>query len=203
MVAEIAKLKGRFLICTRVTKRPVFLFVSSTIRPGDALQTFMFDDDYSFGILQSYAHWTWFITKCSKLTKRFRYTPESVFDTFPWPQSPTKEQIDAVAHAGRLVRNVRSAALQTVTGGFRAIYRTLELPGKNALKDAHTLLDKAVLSAYNFSGKEDILAQLLSLNLDVASKIDSKQLVTSPGIPPSYEQPADLISDDCIKPVEV
>jgi hypothetical protein len=30
--------------------------------------------------------WQWFIGKCSKLTERFRYTPKSVFDTFPWPQ---------------------------------------------------------------------------------------------------------------------
>ena len=35
----------------------------------------------------------WFITKCSKLTERFRYTPESVFDTFPWPQTPTAKQM--------------------------------------------------------------------------------------------------------------
>jgi hypothetical protein len=27
----------------------------------------------------------------------FRYTPESVFDTFPWPQKPKHEDIKAVA----------------------------------------------------------------------------------------------------------
>lgn len=39
-----------------------------------------------FGILQSGLHWLWFTTKCSELKSDFRYTPESVFDTFPWPQ---------------------------------------------------------------------------------------------------------------------
>jgi hypothetical protein len=65
-IAAGGKLKGRYVACSRVTKRPVFVFVSLAIRPGDALQTFVFDDDYSFGVLQSYAHWAWFITKCSK-----------------------------------------------------------------------------------------------------------------------------------------
>jgi len=41
----------------QLTKRPVFAFVHSSIRPGDALQVFIFQDDYSFGILQSHAHW--------------------------------------------------------------------------------------------------------------------------------------------------
>ncbi len=35
-------------------------------------------------------------------------------------------------------------------GGLRALYRTLEVPGANPLKDAHTALDAAVLAAYNF-----------------------------------------------------
>ncbi|MGO8928830.1 MAG: DNA methyltransferase [Limisphaerales bacterium] len=85
LIAAIAKLP-RYLVCSRVTKRPVFVFVHASIRPGDALQSFAFADDYSFGILQSSAHWLWFITKCSKFKSDFRYTPESVFDTFPWPQ---------------------------------------------------------------------------------------------------------------------
>lgn len=67
----------------------IFAFVGSAVRPGDALQVFAFADDYSFGILQSSAHWQWFVAKCSKMKSDFRYTPESVFDTFPWPPAPT------------------------------------------------------------------------------------------------------------------
>src|SRR5437868_7704314 len=43
--------------------------------PGDALSCFAFSDDYSFGILQSGIHWSWFIATCSKLKGDFRYTP--------------------------------------------------------------------------------------------------------------------------------
>jgi hypothetical protein len=197
LIGQIEQLR-RYIVCSRVTKRPVFVFVSPQIRPGDALSCFAFHDDYSFGILQSTPHWQWFLSKCSKLTERLRYSPKSVFDTFPWPQSPTIAQIDAVAAAGREVRHVRTAALAKVRGGLRAVYRTLELPGKNPLKDAHAALDGAVLAAYGFSAKKDLLSQLLDLNSDVASRIGAGRPVTAPGIPPSYADRARLISDDCI-----
>ncbi len=189
----------RFIVCSRVTKRPVFVFLSPAIRPGDALSCFALADDYSFGILQSNAHWQWFVAKCSKLTERFRYTPESVFDTFPWPQSPTVKQIDAVAASGREVRCVRAEALEKVHGGLRAVYRTLDLPGKNPLKDAHATLDAAVLAAYGFSPRKDLLAQLLGLNFDVAARIDTGQTVTAPGVPPGYRDPARLVTEDCVR----
>ena len=198
MLTAIRKLPRRYLVCSRVTKRPVFVFVCKSVRPGDALQTFLFADDYSFGILQSDAHWQWFVTKCSKLKSDFRYTPESVFDTFPWPQSPTKAQVSAVAEAGRKLRDLRSTTLLTIKGGLRALYRTLELPGKNPLKDAHAILDAAVLAAYGLDPRKDLLAQLLRLNLEVAAKIEKGEKVTAPGVPPNFGNPSKLISGDCI-----
>ena len=190
----------RFIVCARVTKRPIFCFLSRDIRPDNALSCFVFEDDYSFGILQSAAHWLWFITKCSKLKSDFRYTPESVFDTFPWPQKPTVKQIDTVAKAGREVRRVRAEALTKMTGGLRAVYKTLELPGANPLKAAHADLDAAVLDAYGFKPKKDLLTQLLDLNHTVAERITRHESVTSPGIPPSYKHPERLITTDCIAP---
>lgn len=200
MVAEIARVP-RFLVCSRVTKRPIFTFVHASIRPGDALQVFVFADDYSFGILQSSAHWLWFITKCSKLTESFRYTPESVFNTFPWPQAPAVKQVDAVAEAGKAVRQVRAAALPGMKGGLRALYRTLELPGKNPLRDAHAALDAAVLAAYGFSAKADRLTQLRDLNRAVSEALGTGRVATSPGVPSAYPDPRRLITDDCVRPV--
>jgi hypothetical protein len=198
LIGKLGKLH-RFIVCSRVTKRPVFVFLSTRIRPGDALSCFALDDDYSFGVLQSNAHWRWFVAKCSKLTERFRYTPESVFDTFPWPQSPCAEQIDAVANAGREVRRVRAEALSDIRGGLRALYRTLELPGKNPLKDAHAALDAAVLNAYGFSSRKDLLAQLLALNLEVARRIEAGEMVVAPGVPTNYPNLKRLVTDDCVQ----
>ena len=201
MIAAIARVP-RYLVCSRVTKRPIFVFASASIRPGDALQVFIFADDYSFGILQSHTHWLWFITKCSKLEARFRYTPDSVFDTFPWPQSPEAKAVSAVAAAGREVRRIRAEALPKLKGGLRALYRTLELPGANPLKDAHAALDAAVLAAYGFTAKADLLAQLLALNQQVAAKLARAEPVTAPGIPAGFPKPEILLTEDCIRPAE-
>jgi hypothetical protein len=54
-----------------------------------------------------------------------------------------------------------------------------KLPGANPLKDAHAALDTAVLTAYGFSAKRDLLAQLLALNQQVAAKFEVVRLVTS------------------------
>ena len=79
------------------------------------------------------------------------------------------------------------------------MYRTLDLPGKNPLKDAHAALDAAVLDAYGFSPRKDPLGQLLELNLAVAAKTDAGKPVTPPGIPPEYPRPAQQVTDDCVQ----
>jgi len=116
MVGVLSRLT-RYIACSDTTKRPVFVFIHPEIRPDHKIRAFAFEDDYSFGILQSHSHWLWFITKCSKLTERFNYTSSSVFDPYPWPQSPSSAKIDAVADAGRHVRRIRSGALSKVKGG--------------------------------------------------------------------------------------
>jgi hypothetical protein len=68
--------------------------------------------------------------------------------------------------------------LNVIDGGLRAVYRTLELPGKHPLKDAHAALDAAVLDAYGFSARKDLLAQLLNLNRFVAAKATSAPSVS-------------------------
>jgi hypothetical protein len=83
---------------------------------------------------------------------------------------------------------------------LRALYRTLELPGANPLKDAHAALDAAVLAAYGFSAKKDLLAQLLGLNLEVAGSVERGEPVTAPGVPKSYPDGQKLVTEDCMTP---
>jgi len=199
MLAVIKPLP-RYLACAYVTKRPIFVFVSSKVRPSNLIQVFGFADDYSFGVLQSSTHWQWFITKCGKLKSDFRYSAESVFDTFPWPQSSAATDVNAVVAAARHLRDVRGKALAGMKGGLRALYRTMELPGKNPLKDAQAALDAAVLAAYGFSAKQDVLQQLLELNSQVAALIAAGGVATPPGVPPGYAKPATLVSKDCLGP---
>jgi hypothetical protein len=85
VIALLEKLP-RYIACSRVTKRPIFEFISPIIHPNEAVVAFTFADDYSFGILQSSIHWEWFKARCSTFKADFRYTSDTVFDTFPWPQ---------------------------------------------------------------------------------------------------------------------
>jgi hypothetical protein len=108
-----------------------------------------------------------------------------------------------VASAAVAVRRVQSEALKVTAGGkggLRAVYRTLELPGRHPLKDAHAALDAAVLVAYGFDPKRDLLAQLLELNLTVAGLERQGKAVTAPGVPGSSGDATGLITDDCISP---
>jgi len=190
----------RYIVCARVTKRPIFEFLSSRIRPDSSLTVFAFADDYSFGILQSGIHWAWDAAKCSTLAATFRYTSDTVFDTFPWPQSPKPAQVRAVAERARALRALRRQIMAANGWSLRKLYRTLETPGANRLRDAQTALDSAVRVAYGMEASEDPLAFLLSLNLELADLEAKGQKITPPGLPASIPDPADFLSGDCIRP---
>ena len=190
---------SRYIVCGRVTKRPIFEFVQPLIRPNDSLQVFGFDDDYSFGILQSYIHWTWFITRCSTLKSDWRYTPETVFNSFPWPQSPTEEQIRKVARASTDLRNLRHQIMIKNSYSLRQLYRTLDHQGNNPLKDSHDNLDDAVRKAYGMKADDDILEYLFCLNQDVSSKESNNVEVLAPGLPAFITDRLPYLSDDCVQ----
>ena len=100
MLKRIAPLK-KYIACARVSARPIFEFVPANVHASVVVMVFAFEDDYSFGIIQSSAHIEWYRAKCSTMKADPRYTTSSVWDTFPWPQKPTKKQVEAVAHAAR------------------------------------------------------------------------------------------------------
>ncbi|HBI44663.1 MAG TPA: DNA methyltransferase [Planctomycetales bacterium] len=198
MIEKIGGLT-RYISCGRVTKRPIFEFISTQIRPSDALAVFAFPDDYSFGVLQSGIHWAWFTAKCSTLTERFRYTSDTVFDTFPWPQAPTSAQARGVADAAVSLRALRRRVMTENQWSLRDLYRTLDLPGKNPLRDAQNDLDAAVRAAYGMKAKADPLAFLLALNQDVAARESAGESVIAPGLPPCVEDAGSFVTDDCIR----
>ena len=199
LIGKISSLP-RYIVCGRVTKRPIFEFVSSEIRPNDALQVFAFDDDYSFGVLQSSAHWEWFKARCSTLTERFRYTSDTVFDSFPWPQAPTPEQVRAVASAAVELRTLRNRVMKAQGWSLRDLYRTLDTPGKNPLRDAQEKLDAAVRAAYSMKANEDVLTFLLALNGQLADAEAKGKAIVGPGLPAGLN-PADYTTTDAVRPL--
>jgi hypothetical protein len=156
---------------------------------------FTFDDYYSFGVIQSNAHWEWWVAKCSTLKGDLRYTTNTVWDTFPWPQSPTKAQVDKVAKAAQQLHQQRTQMLRDYKMSMRDLYRTLEKPGKNALRILYETLDKAVLDAYGFAPDTD----LLTLNHEIAERERAGLPVQSPGLPAVAGDAAPYITDDCVR----
>ena len=191
----------RYIVCGRVTKRPIFDFVSPSVHPNDALTVFPLSDDYSFGVLQSDVHWHWFTARCSTLKGDPRYTSTTVFDSFPWPQAPTSGQIGTVAEAAVALRALRRKVMTESGLTLRELYQMVdELPGANPLRDAHARLDAAVRATYGMSVSEDPLAFLLDLNLTLTAAEEEGRPVVGPGLPLSVQDASRLVTDDCIDP---
>jgi hypothetical protein len=192
----------RYIGCSRVSKRPIFEFISAKIRPSDVVQVFPFADDYSFGILQSKFHWQWFTERCSTLGSGFRYTSDTVFDTFPFPQSPTLAQVQQVAESSVNLRQTRREIMTKNQWSLRELYRNLTNDPQNfdiqAVQLAQEQLDQAVAIAYGMDGQGNPLAFLLNLNLAVADKEAKGDQVTAPGLPDFIHNPKDFISQDCV-----
>ncbi|MEG3529136.1 DNA methyltransferase [Bacillus paranthracis] len=189
---------SRYIVCSQHTKRPIFEFVSTNIRPNASLVVFPFEDDYSYGILQSFYHWSWFKAKGSTLTERYRYTTTSIFNTFPWPQEPSEAEIKKVATAAKNLRDYRWKMMKEHDLTLRDIYRSLELPGKNELRNLHLKLDEVVRQVYKFDNG-DPLVNLLELNLKLSGKEQQGQQITGPGLPEYVTDVRHYITNDCIE----
>ncbi len=195
---DIIESINRYIVCSCVTKRPIFEFISSEIHPNAALQAFPLDDDYSFGILQSSIHWEWFEARCSTLKGDWRYTSDTVFDTFPWPQNPTKKQIEEVAKQAKALRNKRNEVMKEHHYTLRQLYRIMGDTPDNPVSKIQTLLDNAVRKAYGMAPNADILQYLLNLNTRVYEREQNGEKVQGPGLPSKIKDKSKLVSDDCV-----
>ena len=190
---------SRYIVCGRVTLRPIFDFVSPQIRPNDSLVVFPYQDDYSFGILQSGIHWAWFTNRCSTLTGRYRYTSNTVFDSFPWPQKPKYQAVKEVADAAVELRSKRREIKHKYNYSYRELYKRLESPGNNPLKKAHENLDLAVRKVYGMHKSDETLDFLLKLNQKVVKMEENGKPVDGPGLPPAVNEKSVFITNDYLR----
>lgn len=192
--------RKRLIACSRVASRPIFFFLSTRIVPVEQLQLFAYDDDYSFGVLQSSAHWLWAVVKGGRREERIRYSND-VWRTFPWPQEPSEAEVVAVAGAARNLRRVRDALMKDNGWSLRALYQAAEVPGPHPLKDAQSALDDAVRAAYGMPADQEATEFLLELNKLVAEDEAAGHQVQGPGLPRGLDsKDRRWTSDDCIEP---
>jgi hypothetical protein len=77
----------RFIAMVAQGKRFLAVEQPVSVSPSNLVFVAAFDDDFSTGVLQSRAHIAWAWHQASTLETRLRYTPTSVFETFPWPDT--------------------------------------------------------------------------------------------------------------------
>lgn len=155
---------------------------------------------YTFGILQSSLHWVWFQERCSTLKSDPRYTSNTVFDSFPWPQAPSRAAAKAVAAAAVALRAKRRELCEKHNISLRKLYASMEQPGNHPLKDATAALDTAVRKAYGMTPTADPLKHLLALNLELAAAELDGKAITGPGLPPCVTDASAFVTEDAIKP---
>ncbi|MGN6383165.1 MAG: class I SAM-dependent DNA methyltransferase [Dyella sp.] len=96
-----------------------------------------------FGLLQSAMHMAWLSTVGGRLESRFQYSASMVYNNFPWPESPTDKQREAIEAAAQAVLDARASFPNSTLAD---LYDPVTMPP--ALVKAHQALDRAVDTAY-------------------------------------------------------
>jgi hypothetical protein len=102
-----------------------------------------------------------------------RYTPTSVFETFPWPRSTSSER-EAVARACIRVFERRAEICLERKFGLTELYNEVAEGAYADVRDLHHQLDRAVVAAYGWptsvsEDRDETNRRLLELNLAIAT----------------------------------
>jgi hypothetical protein len=148
MLAAIAPLT-RYIASLAQGKRIFFAWQQPLTCPSNLTNVFAFEDDFSMGVLSSGVHHEWARAQSSTLEDRFRYTPTSAFDTFPWPQ-PGMSGREAIAELSVAVMERRAAICSEREIGLTRLYNEIEDGAYRPLAQLHEDLDEAVAAAYGW-----------------------------------------------------
>ncbi|MBL7773621.1 MAG: class I SAM-dependent DNA methyltransferase [Chitinophagaceae bacterium] len=99
---------------------------------------------FHFGILMSIMHFVWVKNICGRIKSDFRYSNELVYNNFPFPESPTDKQKQAIEEKAQRVLDVRT---KYPNSSLADLYDSLTMPPD--LVKAHNELDKAVDITYH------------------------------------------------------
>jgi hypothetical protein len=182
---KILAAQDRYLATSTVSKHRIFVWLDSTVLVDHAIVVFGFSDDYYLGILQSSVHETWarrLATQVRDSESGCRYTPQSTFETFPFPWPPGQEEkgsplVGAIAEAARQLVEKRDAWLKPPGATANQLKKRTLTELYNArpawLEEKHRKLDEGVLAAYGWPATltdAELLERLLKLNHERAAK---------------------------------
>lgn len=152
-----------------VSKWAIFIPFPKNWLSGNNSHPVASDDFYVLGILTSKVHRIWVKAQSSTLEDRTRYTHNTCFETFPFPQNKTSPLVDKIRAAMQELHQYRSAQMEEKQWGITTLYNKFFSEEASQLYKLHAKLDKLVMQLYGFSDSDDLLEKLLHLNQEIAS----------------------------------
>ncbi len=165
--------RPRYVASVAQGKRIFFTWQAVNTCPSNLTNVFAFDDDFSMGVLSSTIHHEWARAQSSTLEDRFRYTPTSAFETFPWPL-PKTGLSEAVSDGTRAVIARRQQICVECQIGLTKLYNEVDEGAYRDLRELHIALDEAVAAAYGWPvvaahDSADSNRRLLELNRQIVA----------------------------------
>nr|WP_242036897.1 DNA methyltransferase [Leptolyngbya sp. FACHB-321] len=164
----------------------IFLPTSASWLPNNSTKVVSSEDFYILGILTSNVHRTWVKAQSSTLKGDTRYTHNTCFETFPFPQTPASTLITAIRTTAQDLHNYRSTQMEKKQWGITKLYNEYFHEPTSQLHKLHAKLDTLVLQAYRFSPDDDLLEKLLTLNLELAAKEKQGEAIVGPWAPTQF-----------------
>jgi hypothetical protein len=189
MRAALSQLEYYFAV-PEVSKWAVFVRCESSWLCGNKNKVVASDDFYVLGLLTSDVHRQWMHAQKGTLEDRTAYTHDTCFETFPFPQQATAEQAEAIRQQMIELNDYRNGWMVEQQKGITEMYNRYFDEPTSKLRKLHNALDALVLKAYGWSAKDDVLANLLDLNLELAELEAEGQAIVGPWDPNRPPKPA-------------
>ena len=170
----------------RVSKWSFFIPFPSEWLPGDLNVVLASDDFYILGILTSNVHRTWVKAQSSTLKGDTRYTHNTCFETFSFPQIPAPNLITTIRDTAQELHEYRSQQMEKKQWGITKLYNEYFHEPTSQLYKLHAKLDQLVMQAYGFKPDDDLLEKLLTLNLELAEKEKKGEAIVGPWAPTQF-----------------
>lgn len=194
---------NHYFAAPRVSKWSVFVPVPNNWLCGDLNIVIASEDYYILGIINSNIHRQWVKAQSSTLKGDTRYTNTTCFETFPFPQTPSKKVVQLIYSKTTELHKYRTQQMEQKQWGITKLYNEYFHEPASKLYQLHQELDKLVLKAYGFKAKDDILAKLLELNYELTAQEKRGQKVIG-AESPYVQDVLDIASEfqDLVKDVE-
>ena len=141
---------------SRRTYSPLDILEAGTL-PGTTLFVLPEATLYELGVLSSSAHMHWVRSNAEKVDEDYRYAPERVYNTFPWPDA-TPEQKRRVEETAQAILDARAKYPEK---SLAVLYDDRSMP--DDLRQAHEANDRAVMEAYGMDADRAQEADLIDL----------------------------------------